>query len=135
MLIGTRSLQVDYDKATDTLYLYHEKEKVKNNIEFGNVLIDIAHDGTVVGLEFLNATETITPFLLAGPKAIYKDKEHLREDFLAQIKKATISLHTQANFVIIGFTLEVEKQFIEGKLSMPIVQDKDLMKAQALVKT
>ncbi|MEK7251596.1 MAG: DUF2283 domain-containing protein, partial [Bacteroidota bacterium] len=64
MQIGTRSLHADYDEQSDTLYLRSEKEKAAASVSIGNLIIDYAKDGTVVGLEFLNATESIPPLLL-----------------------------------------------------------------------
>ena len=132
MHVSTRRLQTDYDEASDSFYLYSEKEKVKGSIELGNIIIDYGLDGTVVGLEFLKATETITPLLVVSPKTIYKDDLHLKEEFMNQIDKASISLHTAANFLIIEITLQAKEQQVQGKLGIPVSSSQDLAKAHIL---
>ncbi|MFH0836421.1 MAG: DUF2283 domain-containing protein [Candidatus Micrarchaeota archaeon] len=120
MQIGTRSLQADYDKDSDTLYLYSGKDRARNSVSFGNVILDYAKDGSVIGVEFLNATETIPPILFASPKTLCESKFKLKPEALAGVLKASVSAHTAADFMVITFALKLEGSVIQGKLGVPL---------------
>jgi len=125
MHVGTRSLQTDYDEASDTLYLYSAKEKAAGSIDFGDVHLDYAKDGTATGLEFLNATKTIPPLLVVS----HKDFDAGKSEWLEKISKASISVYTQADFLVISFALFFQKREVEGKISLPVAAPKQLEKA------
>ena len=125
MHVGTRSLQTDYDEESDTLYLYSAKEKAAGSIDFGDVHLDYAKDGTATGLEFLNATKTIPPLLMVS----HKDFDASKSEWLEKISKANISVYTQADFLVISFALLFQKREVEGKISLPVAAPKQLEKA------
>ena len=140
MQIGTHALQSDFDAQSDTLYLYSKKVPVASSVELGNLLIDFAKDGTVVGLEFLNATQTLASLLVASDKTIWKTRDQLDEKALARISSAHASVHTQADFFIITFELRLAasatqakhtpEQTLKGNLGVPIPtgNEKELLK-------
>ncbi len=136
MQIGARNLQADYDEASDTLYLYSKKEKASNSVSLGNINIDYSKNG-VAGLEFLNASETILPLLLACPKSLLEDAHHLKTESLARIRKAGVSLRTAASLVVIAFTLEFDEKPLplEGRLVMPLPSPSEAILAKALAAT
>jgi len=131
MHVGTRNLQIDYDEDSDTLYLHSASESAACSMVFGNVVLDYAKDGTAVGLEFLNATKTIAPLLVVCPKDFCENQEVKRE-WLKKISKASVSVHTQADFLVISFTLQFEQQELRGSLGVPAAASKQLEKALAL---
>jgi uncharacterized protein YuzE len=129
MHVSTRSLQIDYDGESDTLYLHSGKEKAAGSIDFGSTILDYSKKGEAIGIEFLNATKTITPLLLVSPKEIYADKKTLKAEWLNKITKASISAHTEANFLIITFELRYNRQEATGKVGLPLAAPKALEKA------
>ena len=120
-----RAFLIDYDEESDTLYLYSAKEKAAGSIDFGDVHLDYAKDGTATGLEFLNATKTIPPLLVIS----HKDFDAGKAEWLKKITKANISVYTQANFLVISFTLFFQKREVDGKISLPVAAPKQLEKA------
>lgn len=134
MQIGTRSLHADYDEESDTLYLYSKKEKAAYSIHFGNIMLDMARNGEVIGLEFLNAIKTITPLLFAVPKVLLGRNGLIRSDMLNDINKASVSLHTEADFVVLSFILVFDKEKVEGRLGVPVPTPDDREAAKAFVK-
>ncbi len=121
MLIGTRTLQSDYDPDGDSLYLYKAKEKPDSSLEIGNLIIDFAKDGTVIGLEFLNATTTIPPLLAIYAPGILSQDKKCKIDFLEKIRKANVSVNTASDLFIITFMLYSNQQEVKAALMVPIM--------------
>ena len=119
MQVSTRVLQSDYDNETDTLYLYSTKEKTSASVSLGDLIIDYAAKGEVMGLEFLNATKTLPPLLLTSSKTLFKDENTLNPEVLQKIAKSRVHLDTVSSFIVITFTLEIDKKEIQAKLSLP----------------
>jgi len=113
-------LQADYDEASDTLFLCSQKEKAANSIAIGNVAVDYSKKGEVVGLEFLDASKTIPPLLLACPKQLLERQTSLKKQALAGISRATVSVSTAASFAVIAFTLNFGQEPAQGKLVLPM---------------
>ena len=131
MQIGTHALQSDFDAESDTLYLYSKKVPVASSIELGNLIIDFAKDGSVVGIEFLNATQTLAHLLVVSQPSAWKDKTRLDSGMLSQIKKAHVSVHTEADLFIIAIELYTQdEQVLKGNLGLPIPtgSEKELLK-------
>lgn len=120
MQISTHALLPDYDDDSDTLYLHSVKEKAAATVSFGNLAIDFAKDGGVVGLEFLNATSSLPPFLVLSHKNMFETPQRMKSEVLAHIKKANVSVHTAADLFIIAFTFHVDEQALEGRLNLPV---------------
>ncbi len=130
MQISMRKFRADYDRDSDILYLSSQKENAKNSVSIGDIIIDYSHNGEVVGIEFLDATETIPPLLLfaSGTDTIFKDRNHLKEEFLNNIEKSHVSVSTRANFTIINFTLELNQETVKGNLCLPVVSNREVEK-------
>jgi len=124
-------LQSDYDAETDTLYLYSKKKPVASSVELGNLIIDLGKDGSVVGIECLNATRTLTHLAVVYSPKAWKDEHRLDEDVLKQIQKARVSIHTEADLFILTLELYAQDQtIIKGNLGMPLPagNEKELLK-------
>ena len=139
MHVSTRSLQIDYDIESDTLYLYSAKDRATRSVTFGNLNLDFGKDGSVIGLEFLDATATLPPLLLVTPKQLFKDKKLLKPEVLEKIKNAHVSLETAANFVVISFWLEFDNAILEEelecKLTLPTATQNQLRIAQKIARS
>ncbi len=120
MQLGTRKLVADYDSSSDTLFLSNKNEKAARSLIIGDVIVDYAKDNTVVGMEFLNATETIKPLLIACPNVFLEGKDRLKSSVLEEISKANAATFTSANMIILAFVLQFNKVALEGKLSVPM---------------
>ncbi|WP_295653292.1 DUF2283 domain-containing protein [uncultured Mucilaginibacter sp.] len=55
-------MKVTYDKETDALYIQFKAEKINESDEDKNgvMIIDYAADGSVIGIEVLNASEKLS---------------------------------------------------------------------------
>jgi len=121
----------DFDAQSDTLYLYSKKVPVASSVELGNLIIDFAKEGTVVGIECLNATQTLAHMVIVSHPAIWKEKTRLDEAMLAQVKKAHVSVHTEADLFVIAIELYTADQHVlKGNLGVPIPMgsEKELLK-------
>jgi uncharacterized protein YuzE len=57
MVAGTnKSFNWDYDEDSDILNIHRNRKKVAGSAELGDFTIDFDRDGTVVGVEILNAS-------------------------------------------------------------------------------
>lgn len=130
----TSSLQADFDEESDTLYLYSAKEKAAGSLVLGNLAIDYAKDGSIVGLEFLDASTTLPPLFVVAPKSIFESEKRLKSDFLSQISGASVSLDTAANFVVVKCLLEYNRQELDCRLTLPVSSKKELAIAQKVAK-
>jgi len=52
--------KTDYDAEEDLLYLYNENKKSKGSIEFGDLIVDLEKQGTIVGLEIFEASKYLS---------------------------------------------------------------------------
>ena len=79
MELGTRKLDSKYDSESDTLFLLG-KGKPSDSEVLGDLIIHYSSDGTVIGLEFLNATLTLAPLLIISPKwyTVYRLSRQVR---------------------------------------------------------
>ncbi len=131
MQIGTHALQSDFDAESDTLYLHSKKTPVASSVELGNIIIDLAKNGAVVGVEVLNATQTLAHLAVVSRESAWKDKTTLNDKVLAQVNKAQVSIHTEANLCIIAIELYTQgEQVLKGNLGLPLPSesDKELLK-------
>ncbi len=132
MQINNRNLLVDYDEDSDTLYLYSSKDKVKNSLDLGNIIIDYNHDDEAIGLEFLEATETVRNFSMFIPKLALKDDMHIKKEALKQITKAHLNVETKSSWLILTFNLQLNNEEVNGKLSLPNFTENDVKRARIL---
>ncbi|MEK6953531.1 MAG: DUF2283 domain-containing protein [Candidatus Micrarchaeota archaeon] len=133
MYVSTRALVSDYDIESDTLYLFSKKERATNSFSFGNLNLDFAKEGTFVGVEFLNASSTLPPLMLASPKALFENAKTLKMEALRKITSASVSLNTAANFLIVALAIEFDKtvssEKIGCRLTIPVASKKDVAAA------
>ncbi len=135
MRISTRSLQADFDEESDSLYLYSAKEKAAGSLVFGNLVVDYAKDGGIVGLEFIDASTTLPPLFVVAPKNIFESEKRLKPAFLHQISGASVSLDTAANFMVVKCLLEYNKQELDCRLTLPVSSSKELAIAQKIARS
>ncbi|MFA5247285.1 MAG: DUF2283 domain-containing protein [Candidatus Micrarchaeia archaeon] len=106
MRLSTRKLASDYDSETDTLYLF-ARQKASDSQSFGDVVVDYAADGSVVGIEILNASATLYALLSKVPQEI-SEAGKIKQGFFEGIKAAHASTFTVANFVILVFEIQAD---------------------------
>lgn len=46
----------DYDAQNDSLFVHTPGKKYKSSMEFGNIILDVAEDNSVIGLEILSTS-------------------------------------------------------------------------------
>ena len=86
--------KVDYDEEFDDLFVYKEGN-AEYTVNIGDFVIDISKTGKIVGIEIMNATETIKELSqLKLPKNILKN-----------LKGAEIFMRKKQNALFIGLLL------------------------------
>ena len=55
-------MKVTYDKELDVIYIQFKEDKIEESDEDknGNMIVDYASDGSIIGIEMLNATEKLS---------------------------------------------------------------------------
>ena len=51
--------ELSYDNENDILY-FNKGERVKDSLDFGNIFLEFSNNNEVVGVEVLNASETLS---------------------------------------------------------------------------
>lgn len=90
---------VSYDSENDVLY-FNSGKSVQDSLDIGDVFIEFSGDGEVVGMEVLNASETISELT---------EKDFSQED-LSNVTDADIKILTKGNFAFITLFFIVEKE-------------------------
>ncbi len=95
-----------YDKAQDTLVLFQE-DKSHGTIEFGeSILIDLDSKMNIVGIEFFNASKTLTHLM----------QRRIAKTDLANIKNAKLFSEKRAGLITAFFTIQFAHESIRDKI-------------------
>ncbi len=95
-----------YDKAQDTLVLFRE-DKSHGTVEFGeNILIDLDAKTNIVGIEFFDASKTLS----------HLTKHRITKTDLAKIKNAKLFSEKRAGLITAFFTIQFAHETIEDKI-------------------
>ncbi len=89
---------LDYDYKYDIFYICHPETKSDNCIVIGNIVVDIVAGGEVTGIEFLEASKTLTE--LTNRKITKKE--------LKKITDASFSANSKDEAIIIKLLLKIE---------------------------
>jgi uncharacterized protein YuzE len=96
--------KMKYDQEEDILSL-SKNIKIKASIDIGDFIIDIDHKGFVVGMEILNASQTI----------------RLTESQLSSLERASMSISYKPNYLLITLLLKLKEK--EKDISIPLTID------------
>ena len=135
MNLGSKKLDSKYSSEIDTLFLLGKGKASESEI-LGNLIIHYSSDGTVMGLEFLNATMTLRPLLINPPGWIIdKNKpDGVDPGALYLIKSANARMFTVGSFWLLVFYLNFENQPnpVEARFNLPFLAQSDKNVAKAL---
>ena len=56
-------IQIDYDEEFDDLYVYKKDKKSDFSVNLGDFVIDVSKDGSINGIEILEASDTLSKLL------------------------------------------------------------------------
>lgn len=101
--------KISYDPENDVLY-YNKGQKSQDSLEVGNLFIEFSSSGQVVGMEIVDATETIKE--LTG--------EEFSSEDLKSIENAGIKVHTKKKYAFIRLDLQVKRDQERVKESVGI---------------
>jgi len=90
---------LSYDPEEDILY-FNKGKSVQDSLDIGNMFIEFSGDGYVVGMEVLDASETISE--LTG--------RDLSGEELSEIADAEIKIFIEGNFAFITLFFVTEKE-------------------------
>ncbi|MFP4046007.1 MAG: DUF2283 domain-containing protein [Candidatus Aenigmatarchaeota archaeon] len=100
--------KVDYDRENDILYV-NEGKKVQDSLQIDNFVIDFSHKNNIVGLEVMNASESIPDLA---------DQEIKKSD-LEQLVDAKLSVKQGRDAIYVKLMILFKKNKKEH-LSLPI---------------
>lgn len=99
-------IQIDYDEEFDDLYVYKKDKKSDFSVNLGDFVIDVSKDGSINGIEILEASDTLSKLL----------NTNITTSDIKQAKDAVILSSTRENALYIYLHLESKKG-----ISFPIV--------------
>lgn len=103
-------IEVDYDEEFDDLYVYKKGRKSDFSVNLGDFVIDVSKDGSINGIEILEASGTLSKLL--NTKITASD--------IKQAKDAVIISSTKENALYIYLHLE-SKKGIRFPIVMPAI--------------
>jgi uncharacterized protein YuzE len=101
--------EVSYDARNDVFY-FNESSSVQDSLDVGDFYLEFSGEGQIVGVEVLNASETISQ--LTG--------ENFDSDELESILDADIKVHVKGDFAFIVLYLWIERDGEEVQESVGI---------------
>jgi len=103
--------KTSYDEEHDVLY-YNSGQKVSDSLELGDAYIEFSTDGSIVGVEIMNASEFLS--LQTG--------KEITEEMLKEIESGKISIRTNKDtlFIIFEFVVPVESEKNNERISLNI---------------
>ncbi|PIU21244.1 MAG: hypothetical protein COT15_03150 [Candidatus Diapherotrites archaeon CG08_land_8_20_14_0_20_34_12] len=111
--------KTDYDAEEDLLYLYNENKKSKGSIEFGDLIVDLEKQGTIVGLEIFEASKYLSELT----------NKKITKEILDKMQKTTISFVTKKGTTIIKISLPIEKGEVPATIAIQNMHYKSPMTA------
>jgi uncharacterized protein YuzE len=133
MNLGSRKLVSRYDSGSDTVFLFG-KGKASDSESIGDLVLHYSSDGTVLGVEFLNATLTLAPLLVRPPAWMMEGKTSVSRHALARILGAEATVLSVGSFLVLVLHLKVSGQAepVEAKFNVPLLSASDLAVAKAV---
>lgn len=100
---------VDYDKENDIVYFY-TGESVKDSLSFDQFVFDFSHEGKIVALEVMNASELLKRLGIAISRAA-----------LGKIREADFAIIQQREFlyVKISFFVKIRGKTVQRQILAP----------------
>lgn len=113
--------KVDYDSKEDLLYFYDTDKKAKGSVEFGELIIDLAKNGSIVGLELFDASEYLSQLT---NKKITKHQ-------LKNVKRCSMSAIQKKGTTIIKILLSIENKELLAPIAIQNIQYRSPIFARA----
>jgi len=102
---------VDYDKENDDLFVYRKNGKVKGSIDIGDFIVDLSHEGKVIGIEIMNASANIAS--LTNFK--------ITKNALSNIKKARLAVRYKPDAMYIYTSFFLANKELGAMIPIPAV--------------
>jgi uncharacterized protein YuzE len=91
--------KVSYDAENDVLY-FNQGSSVQDSLDIGDFFLEFSGEGRIVGVEVLNAAETISQ--LTG--------EDFTPEMLESISGAEVKVHMKGEFAFVVLYLSLERE-------------------------
>ena len=109
------SKMLSYDKENDILAIhkgFSSEEKFKGNIDVGDLILDVSTTGKIKGIEIMNATNFLKPFI----------GKEIKEDVLAGMSDADFTAIVKPNGIIISLTIKSKnmKNDVPATIAVPL---------------
>ena len=104
-----------YDKVNDILAIHKGfaiEEKFKGNIDVGDLILDVSTAGKIKGVEIMNATSFLKPFI----------GKEIKEDVLAGMIDANFTAVVKPNGIIISLAIKSKniKNEVPATIAVPL---------------
>lgn len=103
--------KISYDAEEDILY-YNKGSAVQDTLDIGNFFIEFSGDGEIVGMEILEASDTISELT----------DQSFSPDDLAKANDAEIKMFVEGDFVFVTlfFTTEKKGEIIKERIGVNV---------------
>jgi uncharacterized protein YuzE len=107
--------EFSYDKFNDDLFIFDSISTSKGNIEIGNIILDLDSKKNIVGMQILNASDTI--------KIITNENISIIKKLLSNLVSCKIDIRKKNNFILINFILISNEKELSSSLSVPYIKE------------
>lgn len=107
---------IDYDKESDDLFLYSEKNS-KGSIEMGNLILDFDVKDELSAIEILNATNFLKDSIANGEEKL------ITNEFLFTLISADVETKQKNNFLFIKIILSGRKGVVSCPINAPLIEE------------
>jgi|SRR3989344_4465414 len=105
------TFQIDYDNEFDDLYIYRQDKKSEVSLTLADFVVDAQKNGTVVGVEILKATDTLSQML----------SREITKNELQNIASAKLNVSVRENGMLISMIMTTDADKKTGELVVPLV--------------
>ena len=111
-----RKFNFSYDKENDDLLLFNPKSKSKGSVELGNIILDYGKNREFVGMQIMNASNTIKDITNEDAQAI--------NEVLNNLKDCRIDTKVKNNLLIVKISLYSKLKEISPVISISSIREK-----------
>lgn len=107
-----KKMNVSYEPHSDDLFIFQKGERSKETLDFGDFVLDINDRGTVIAVEFFNASDFLSHSSLENKKITPKMLEHIND--------GTTDIIKQNGTLIIKICMLARGEEIKTVLTIPV---------------
>lgn len=103
--------KLDYDFVEDLFFLYNEEKKSKGSVEFGDLVVDVGADCSIVGMEIFEASKYLSGLT----------NKRITKETLSRARNASFSFTRKKGTVLVKIVLPIDNERVPATIAIPSV--------------